>query len=230
MKSNLTCTDCERELIAYRDGALSPAVGRVVEQHVAGCARCRVILEDYSWIGHRIATLPELTPPAWLEDRVLRRTLGPRYALRGWRGAGALAGALAFAASVGLVANLPEIASRLGLGDPTTWPLSVLRGAVNAPTGVAYVAGADIDYYVRAAGGETTKGDFGRAYVTQPGGKLESKHRSHLFWTSKPKPQPGGAVFVPDKDLNQRRDWGQILTAVTSIVGSIVTIAVVLKK
>ena len=76
----------------------------------------------------------------------------------------------------------------------------------------------------------TVKGDFGRAYVTQPGGRLESKHRSHVFWTAKPKPQPGGTVYVPEKDPTQRRDWGQILTAVTSIVGSLVTIAVVLKK
>ena len=143
----MTCTDCERELTAYLDGALSPAVGRVVEQHVAGCARCSAALEDYRWIDHRIATLPELAPPAWLEERVLRRTLGPRYALRGWRGVGALAGALSFAASVGLIAYLPTISRQLGLGDPMTWPLSVLRGAVAALTTLPKRFALDVAFY-----------------------------------------------------------------------------------
>ena len=147
MKSNLICADCERELTAYLDGALSPAVGRVIEQHIAGCARCRAALEDYRWIGRGIATLPVLAPPAWLEERVLRRTLGPRYALRGWRGAGALAGALAFAASVGLIANLPRISRQLGLGDPTTWPLSVLRGTVDALATLPKRFALDVAFY-----------------------------------------------------------------------------------
>lgn len=138
--------------------------------------------------------------------------------------------------NLGAVLRDPKHADNLTLADndsisiPQYAPVVTVRGSVNAPTGVAYVPGADIDYYVRAAGGETTKGDFDRAYVTQPGGKLESKHRSHLFWTAKPRPQPGGAVFVPEKDPNQRHDWGQIATAATSILGSLVTIAVIVKR
>jgi polysaccharide biosynthesis/export protein len=138
--------------------------------------------------------------------------------------------------NLGEVLRNPRHVDNLILSDgdsifiPPYAPVVTVRGAVNAPTGVAYVAGADIDYYVRAAGGETIKGDFDRAFVTQPGGKLESKHRSHLFWTAKPRPQPGGAVYVPEKDPNQRRDWGSIATAATSILGSLVTVAVIVKR
>ena len=62
---------------------------------------------------------------------------------------------------------------------PRYAPVVTVRGAVNSQVGVAYVAGANIDYYIRAAGGENAQGDAGRAYVTQGNGKVESRHR-HL--------------------------------------------------
>ena len=60
---------------------------------------------------------------------------------------------------------------------PQFAPVVAVRGAVNSAVGVAYVRGADIDYYIRAAGGATAQGDDGRAYVTQGNGKVESRHR-----------------------------------------------------
>lgn len=138
--------------------------------------------------------------------------------------------------SLAAVLQDPKHADNLLLADgdsisiPPYAAVVTVRGAVNAPTGVAYVAGANIDYYIRAAGGETIKGDFDRAFVTQPGGKLESKHRSHLFWTSKPSPQPGAAVFVPERDLTAHHDWAQIATTATSILGSLVTIVILVRR
>src|SRR5512145_1179496 len=40
------------------------------------------------------------------------------------------AGALSFAASVGLLAFLPRIAKDLGLPDPLTWPVMAIRAAL----------------------------------------------------------------------------------------------------
>jgi protein involved in polysaccharide export with SLBB domain len=113
---------------------------------------------------------------------------------------------------------------------PRYAPVVIVRGAVNSPVAVAYVPGADIDYYVRSAGGVSIKGDGGAAYVTQPNGKVDSKRRSFVAWTSKPRPQPGSTVVVPEKDPNDKRDWVQIAATTTSLLGSLVAIAALLKR
>ena len=106
----------------------------------------------------------------------------------------------------------------------------IVRGAVNTPVGVAYVDGANLDYYLRSAGGVTPTGDHGRAYVTQPNGKVATFHRRLLLWESKPKPLPGSTVMVPTRDPNDRHEWLPIATAVTSILGTLVTLAAILKR
>jgi hypothetical protein len=106
----------------------------------------------------------------------------------------------------------------------------VVRGAVHSQVGVAYVDGADLDYYIRSAGGETSKGDRGRAYVTQPNGKVDATQREFLFWHHRPHPQPGSTVVVPDRDAGDRRDWLGIATAATSILGSLVALSAILKQ
>jgi polysaccharide biosynthesis/export protein len=105
-----------------------------------------------------------------------------------------------------------------------------VRGEVHTQVGVAYVDGADLDYYIRSAGGETSKGDRRRAYVTQPNGKVDARHRTFWFWTREPKPQPGSTVVVPVKDPNDRRDWLAIATAATSILGSLVAISAITRR
>jgi protein involved in polysaccharide export with SLBB domain len=104
-----------------------------------------------------------------------------------------------------------------------------VRGATQSQVGVAYVEGANINYYIRSAGGATSKGDVDRAYVTQPNGKVETSRRRFLFSESHPRPQPGSTVFVPVKDPNDRRDWALIATTTTSILGSLVAIAAILR-
>jgi protein involved in polysaccharide export with SLBB domain len=113
---------------------------------------------------------------------------------------------------------------------PRYTPVVVVRGAVQSQVGVAWVPGADLDYYIRSAGGATTKGDPKRAYVTQPNGKVDTKHRHLGLWHSEPKPQPGSIVVVPDKDPADKRDWLQIATAATSILGSLVAVAAILRR
>jgi protein involved in polysaccharide export with SLBB domain len=113
---------------------------------------------------------------------------------------------------------------------PRYAPVVTVRGAVNSQVGVAYVAGANIDYYIRAAGGANVQGDAGHAYVTQGNGKVESQHRHWLLWRSRPDPLPGSTVVVPTKDPNNRRDWVAVATVATSILGPLVTIFAILKR
>jgi len=125
VKSNLTCDDCRTELAAYLDGALVPAVARVIGQHVEDCPRCRATLETYRAIAERVAALPELPPPTWMEERIVRRALGARYLWTGWRRLSAAAAAVCFAGAVGVMVSLPRILA----WDPVARGLaSVLNG------------------------------------------------------------------------------------------------------
>jgi protein involved in polysaccharide export with SLBB domain len=114
---------------------------------------------------------------------------------------------------------------------PSYTPVVTVGGQVNSPIAVAYVEGADVDYYVRAAGGPTIKADVSRAYVSQPNGKVESK-KHHILWADAvPVPQPGSEVTVPVKDPNhQGTSWATIATSATSLLGTLVAIAALLRR
>jgi len=113
---------------------------------------------------------------------------------------------------------------------PAYSPVVSVRGEVNSPVGVPFASGGDLDFYIRAAGGGTSRADVGRAYVLQPNGKVESRQRRFFLWRSVPKPQPGATVEVPKADPNDKRDYGAIATTATSILGSLVAIAVLVKR
>lgn len=109
--------------------------------------------------------------------------------------------------------------------------VNALRGTLNAPAAaVAYVKGADIDYYIRSAGGGTIKADEGRAYVTQPNGKVETRHRTALLYQSVPKPQAGSVVQVPERDPNSKREWISMAQTSLSLLASLVTVVVLVKQ
>ena len=105
-----------------------------------------------------------------------------------------------------------------------------VKGAVNSPVAVTYIPGRSMDYYVRAAGGITRKGDLRYAYVTQPNGKVEATGGKFIF-RSNPKPRPGSTVFVPEKDATDRRvDYLQTLGTIAQLAASFVAIAIALKQ
>jgi protein involved in polysaccharide export with SLBB domain len=119
-------------------------------------------------------------------------------------------------------------------GDEITIPVRsnvvTVRGAVNAPNVVAYVPGKNLDYYVDQAGGPAREADFGRAFVTQPSGKRETRS-SHLFLPDhSPKPLPGSTVIVPARDLNERAQTAAIISALAPLFASLATIAALLIK
>lgn len=107
----------------------------------------------------------------------------------------------------------------------------MVRGEVNSPAAaVAYVKGADIDYYIRSAGGGTARADEKRAYVLQPSGKVETKHRTPLLYTAVPKPQPGAIVQVPTVDPTASKfNWVAAAQTGLSLLASLVTVAALLK-
>jgi protein involved in polysaccharide export with SLBB domain len=119
-------------------------------------------------------------------------------------------------------------------GDNITVPpynaTVTIRGAVNAPSTVAYVRGKGIDYYIDAAGGPASKADEDHAFVTQPSGKLESVRR-HLFLPDgMPKPRPGSVVTVPEGDGSPKHDWIPLITGLAQILGSTVAIVVAVTR
>ncbi len=119
---------------------------------------------------------------------------------------------------------------RDSISVPTYSGIVSVRGAVNSPVAVTYISGQDLDYYVRAAGGGTATADVGRAYVTQANGKIESRNSRLWIFHSNPMPGPGSMVIVPELKLESGFAWAQLLGVTTSILGSLVAIAALLRK
>jgi len=147
VKTNLTCETCELEICAYLDGALHPAIARALESHIESCARCGARLEAYREISARLAVLPEVAAPAWIEKRVLDSITGRARARRFWSRGLAAAGALSFAATVGLIAHLPSLARQWGLPEPATWPVLALRTILDGIISVAKRLALDAAFY-----------------------------------------------------------------------------------
>jgi polysaccharide export outer membrane protein len=136
--------------------------------------------------------------------------------------------------------DLPKVLKEAGFRDnlilqdgdsidvPAFNNVVTVGGAVNSPVAVAYVPGQDLDFYIRAAGGLNTKADSKRAYVTQPNGKVESRKARPFFPDGVPKPRAGSVVFVPNKEAGEKRDLAPLFIGIAQIVGSLVTLGVVI--
>jgi polysaccharide biosynthesis/export protein len=107
---------------------------------------------------------------------------------------------------------------------PRFEPVVRVRGEVNAPVAVAYVAGQNLDYYINAAGGGTAKSDLKRAYVMQANGKVESRSSYLRLVSWVPKPKPGSAVVVPEREENQGFNWNAFVGGTASLVSAVVAI------
>ena len=109
-------------------------------------------------------------------------------------------------------------------------PVVQVRGAVNAPVAVTWVKGKDVDFYVQAAGGYTEKADEGRAYVTQPSGKLESVKRRFLLPDSKPQPLAGGVIQVPERLPKTGPGTLAVVGSIATILTAFATVLIAAKQ
>jgi polysaccharide biosynthesis/export protein len=105
-----------------------------------------------------------------------------------------------------------------------------VTGAVNSPMSVPYEPGKSLDHYIRAAGGTKREADAKRSYVQQSNGKVVTRRRSLLVFTSVPAPSPGSRVVVPSRDPADKRDLSQLLGTTAQVFGSLVTIIIVLSR
>ncbi|MBA3657491.1 MAG: SLBB domain-containing protein [Gemmatimonadaceae bacterium] len=106
-----------------------------------------------------------------------------------------------------------------------------VAGAVNSPVSVTYAPGRSLDYYIRAAGGPGRNADLGRAYVTQPNGKVDSRSSHFLVPDHNPEPKPGSTIFVPTRDPGDKPfDTLTALGTVTGVLTTLVTIIAVLRR
>jgi protein involved in polysaccharide export with SLBB domain len=109
-------------------------------------------------------------------------------------------------------------------------PVVRVQGAVNAPANVTFVPGRSLYYYISAAGGGSRDADEGRAYVTQPSGKLESVRGRGILPDAVPVPQAGAVVTVPVKDPADKRDYIALAGVLAQVLASLVTAVVLLKR
>ncbi|MEO7648774.1 MAG: hypothetical protein ABIV11_11175, partial [Gemmatimonadaceae bacterium] len=108
-----------------------------------------------------------------------------------------------------------------------------VTGAVNSPLAVAYVPGRDLPWYVRAAGGPAVRADLGRAYVTQPNGKVEASLKRRFVPDDHPEPRPGGVIYVPERDPGERDSltvFSTAFTTIASVLGSLVAIIAITRR
>lgn len=106
-------------------------------------------------------------------------------------------------------------------------PVVRVIGAVNQPVAVSWAPGKNLDFYVASAGGYSRVADPGRAFVTQPSGRVESVKRRFLFADGVPRPLPGSTILVPERDPADKRDVLPIIGGIASILGSIVAVIAV---
>ena len=102
-----------------------------------------------------------------------------------------------------------------------------VMGAVNSPGSILYRKGANLDYYISAAGGFAQQARKGQISVRYANGEARTKHRTFIF-SSSPTPGPGSEIYVPAKDPNApRTDMVSLFGAIAQILASTVAIIVV---
>jgi hypothetical protein len=112
---------------------------------------------------------------------------------------------------------------------PEYTPSVKVSGAVNSPGSVLWRQGANLSYYVSAAGGYAQQAQKGQVSVRFANGEVRTR-RGGLFG-SDPTPGPGSEVLVPAEDPNAKKaDYVSLFGAIAQILASTIAIIVVTKR
>jgi len=112
---------------------------------------------------------------------------------------------------------------------PEYEPTVKVLGAVNAPGSILWRRGADLDYYISAAGGLAASADGGRISVRYANGDARTRQRFLFSWST-PTPGPGSEVFVPTKPAGAGTNTLALLGGIAQILSSLVAIVVVFRR
>jgi anti-sigma factor RsiW len=101
----MSCARMERKILAYVDGRLKQSERLGMDQHLAGCALCRVRLNEFRAVNALLDELPQIKPSAAFDVRVRARVAAepPRQSWWAWF---APSPRVAFAASMLLLATV----------------------------------------------------------------------------------------------------------------------------
>ncbi len=113
---------------------------------------------------------------------------------------------------------------------PEYTPSVKVSGSVNSPGSVLWRRGANLSYYVSAAGGYAPQALKGQVSVRFANGEVRTRHHSFLGGGD-PTPGPGSEVFVPAEDPNAKKtDYVSLFGAIAQILASTIAIIVVLRR
>lgn len=101
----MSCERMEGRILAYVDGRLKESERAEAEKHLAGCAACRLRVNEFRAVNELLGELPQIEPSAAFDVRVHAR-VAAEPAKRSWWAWFAPAPRVAFAAALLLVATV----------------------------------------------------------------------------------------------------------------------------
>jgi hypothetical protein len=120
----MSCSRMEKQMLPFVDGRLKVSEQREVEAHLAGCAACRVRVNEFRAVSGLLDELPQIEPSGAFDARV-RARVAAEPVKQSWWAVFAPSPRAAFAASLLLLATI-WIGSRPG-------NLNVPNGGPNGP-------------------------------------------------------------------------------------------------
>jgi len=121
----MSCSRMEKQMLPFVDGRLKVSEQREVEAHLAGCAACRVRVNEFRAVSGLLDELPQIEPSGAFDARV-RARVAAEPVKQSWWTVFAPSPRAAFAASLLLLATI-WIGSRPG-------NVNVPNGGPNGPT------------------------------------------------------------------------------------------------
>ena len=121
----MSCSRMEKQMLPFVDGRLKVSEQREVEAHLAGCAACRVRVNEFRAVSGLLDELPQIEPSGAFDARV-RARVAAEPVKQSWWAVFAPSPRAAFAASLLLLATI-WLGSRPG-------NVNVPNGGPNGPT------------------------------------------------------------------------------------------------